>query len=217
MNKEDYLKIFHKVQEEIKYDNNLINQLSEGPIDLLVKDALTAMNKPQINWLGQARDPASVQLLEGVGNQLGASIPGGLQSFYLASNGFESLSEDFPYPFLPIAELRLGGGLSPKLSQWVKAHQADDSSRAEGEPLPVYSHDDTDSLANELAAFLLPLDELDQMIVLEDSVPYRKICFSQVRLNSYRKGAILEIERSVATIYPGIRPWLASMIVRFKS
>lgn len=215
MNEEEMLRAVELAQKQWRRDQEQRALLAEGPIAQLVKDALSAIVKPELNWLGTVRLPASIETLTDVENNIEDSLPDEIRSFYEECDGFKALSDEFPFAFWRVQDISLGKRLDPPLSEWVRLHQSVNPEREEGAPLPLFPHNDIEALATDNPAISIQPEEIDLLVVMEATDDYRRICFSTKPIGPYEVGAIVEIERCVATIYPGIKSWLAATVVMY--
>lgn len=215
MNEEDMLRIVEMTQQQLRREERQTTLLADGPIANLIRDALSAVSKPELNWIGNARSPALPQNLDEAEKRIEDHIPEQVREFYLESDGFEALSDEFPYPFWQSQRICLGKALNPPLTEWVRLHQVADPYREEGAPLPLFPHNDLGALAADDPPISLEQNDIDALVVMEDSEDFRRICFSTKPLEQYEPGAIVVIERCIATIYPNIKSWLAAVAVMF--
>lgn len=216
MVKGEHLAMFEKAQEELRQDRARESELSKLPMETLAGAAIAAMVKPELNWFGAPRQPASRQALETAQDFLGVQLPRELKAFYLLHNGFEGQSPEFPYSLLPAEELRRGHQCKPPLSRWLQARAAASPGGMRPNSVAVFAHDDIEALAMGAELFTLSLEALGSLVVIESSASHRRVCFSPEGIGSYPPGAILEIEETTACIFEGFKVWLASVIVNFE-
>lgn len=216
MTDSDNLAIFKQVQEELRQERARIELLAELQIETLVGAAIAAMVKPELDWAGKARQPVSEETVGEAESTIGVPIPMEIMKFYLHCNGIEALSEGFPYPVVPVDELRVGHQCEPALSEWVRRRAVESGTSEQFTGAAVFAHDDPDALATGTSIFRLRSQALDQLVVLENSTDFRRICFVPFAIGEYLPGAILEIENSVAVIYDSFRVWLASLIINYR-
>lgn len=177
-------------------------------VENVLAQFIHAVEKPQIEWLGRLRGPASSEEIIAAEKRLGFTLPESIRSFFLSANGVEALSHDFPCPILSIGEIRPGAESAPDINGKLLRAQDRHPEISVGDPLEVYLPNDGYAMAMGEPHLKIPLSELDSLVSLSPMSRRSHATFVGSPCSGLGVGTIVEIEGAKATVYANIKQWL---------
>ncbi|MCL2829310.1 MAG: SMI1/KNR4 family protein [Betaproteobacteria bacterium] len=204
-----FLRVLAKTVFAVKQTRKKENALARLPLPEFLPKWLDVMSSDPDAPFPLMRSPASASEIADAEQRLGTTLPDELKGFYALSDGIGWSEPDCRNDFVRISELKPSCRYDPPLSEQLR-REWESWGRENGTPegLPVFSTSLV-KLALDRHKFVLPFEEIDNMLALEAPVSGSGVLIVAEAHPLLPKGTVLALENLSATRHNGIGEWLA--------